>query len=48
MYDGYDHTYNHPIMGPPFFISGRAFLIIVHVTLADVLSMGIPPSANLS
>ena len=48
MYDGNDHIDNNPIMGPPFAISGCVFLIILHVILAYVLSMGMPPSTNIS
>lgn len=47
-HDGYDHTNSHPFMHPHFVISGYKFLIIVHVKLSYVLSMGMPPSKNIS
>lgn len=48
MYDGYDHIDSHPIMGPPFVISGHVYFIIVRVMLAYVLSMGMTSSKKIS
>jgi len=35
-------------MDPIFIISGRDFLIIAHVMLDYVMSMGMPPSTKIS
>lgn len=45
---GYDHTESHPNISPLLVISGHLFLIIVHVILSYVMSMGIPPLVNIS
>lgn len=47
-HDAYDHTEDYLSMVPHFVSSGWGFLISVHVILAYMLSMGMPPSTMIS